>query len=278
MLRRGLNLVAWPILLALAVAITAVPPTAHAGANAESESDAQATEKELGAAIYENLKSQRVIIESSPLYDLVIPISTDIVRMAQPRYYLPIKVWLVHSAQPNAFATPGGNIFITDELLYFVKNREELAGTLCHEVSHLIHHDSMALIEKQLQLMRREVGAAILLGPTAANVLAITLIGKFQSLRYSREVESRADLTGADVCASAGYNPWGLTWLFGAFGEAKEGERPEFLSDHPGNQSRIDALEQYFASSPGRFGRFSREQRAATLIAVPAKAPVTFLR
>ena len=93
----------------------------------------------------------------------------------------------------------GCNIFVTDELLYFVKNREQLAGTLCHEVSHLIHGDSMELAQKQARLMLRELGATILLGPSAANVLAITLIGKLQSLGYSRDVESRADLTGADV-------------------------------------------------------------------------------
>jgi Peptidase family M48 len=107
------------------------------------EADSKAEEQELGTAIYGNLKAQRLIIESSPLYDALTPISSEIVRIAQPRYHLPMKVWLVHSAQPNAFVTPGGNIFVTDELLYFVKNRVKLAGTLCHEVSHLLHGDSM---------------------------------------------------------------------------------------------------------------------------------------
>jgi len=277
LVRSRFNVTAWSLLLFAWAAITAAP-TARSATIADSESENQATEKELGAAVYENVKSQRSVIESSPLYDVLIPISTDIVRAAQPRYYLPIKVLLVHSAQPNAFAAPGGNIYVTDELLYFVRNREELAGTLCHEASHLIHHDSMTLIEKQLRVLRREVGAALLLGPTAANVLAITLIGKLQSLSYSREVESRADLTGADVCAAAGYNPWGLVWLFGAFEDAKEGQRPEFLSDHPDNQTRIDALMQHFESDRGRFGRFNSEQSSASPISVPQKAPEVFLR
>jgi beta-barrel assembly-enhancing protease len=274
----GLNLLAGALQLAIVTAITAAPPAARCGTGADSQAENKASEQELGEAIYGNLKAQRVIIASSPLYDVLTPISTAIVRVAQPRYYLPMKVWLVHSAQPNAFATPGGNIFVTDELLYFVKNREELAGTLCHEVSHLIHEDSLALAEKQQRLLRRELGATILLGPSAANILAITLIGKLQSLRYSRDVESRADLTGADVCASAGYNPWGLVWLFGAFENVKEGERPEFLSDHPDNQSRIDSLQQHFASDPARFSRFDSEERSATLLAVPKQAPVIFLR
>ena len=275
---RAFSLVARALLLAMLAAIMAAAPSARSAASAESEADRKAAEQELGAAIYDNLKAQRVIVESSPLYDALTPISSAIVRVAQPRYYLPMKVWLIHSGQPNAFATPGGNIFVTDELLYFVKNREQLAGTLCHEVSHLIHGDSMELAQKQARLMLRELGATILLGPSAANILAITLIGKLQSLRYSREVESRADLTGADVCASAGYNPWGLVWLFGAFEGTKEGERPEFLSDHPDNQTRIDALKQHFASDPNRFGRFSAEQSSATRLTIPDKAPVIFLR
>ncbi|HVP34920.1 MAG TPA: M48 family metallopeptidase [Steroidobacteraceae bacterium] len=275
---RAFSLVARALLLAMLAAIMVAAPSARSAAGAESGADRKATEQELGVSIYDNLKAQRVIVESSPLYDALTPISNAIVRAAQPRYYLPMKVWLVHSGQPNAFATPGGNIFVTDELLYFVKNREELAGTLCHEVSHLIHEDSMELAEKQERLMRRELGATILLGPSAANVLAITLIGKLQSLRYSRDVESRADLTGADVCASAGYNPWGLVWLFGAFENSKSTERPEFLSDHPDNDSRIDALKQYFASNPQRFGRFSSQLNSASSIAVPEKAPEVFLR
>jgi len=272
--RGGLNLITWVLLLVTLPALTAAPPAA----SAESQLDRKANEQELGAAIYDNLKAQRVIVESSPLYEVLTPISSAIVRAAQPRYYLPMKVWLVHSAQPNAFATPGGNIFVTDELLYFAKNREELAGTLCHEVSHLIHEDSTELAEKQERLLRRELGATILLGPSAANVLAITLIGKLQSLRYSRDVESRADLTGADVCTSAGYNPWGLVWLFGAFENSQSTERPEFLSDHPDNQSRIAALKQHFASDPGRFGRYSSELSSASPISVPQKAPEVFLR
>jgi Zn-dependent protease with chaperone function len=47
----------------------------------------------------------------------------------------------VHETQPNAFSEPGGNAYVTDSMMTFVKNKEELAGVLCHEVSHDIHHD-----------------------------------------------------------------------------------------------------------------------------------------
>ena len=138
----------------------------------------QDEEVQMGQEVYNELKAKGEIIESSPLYDQLKPIADAITRSAQPRYNHPFKFYLIHEVQPNAFATPGGNVYVVDSLLYFVRNTDELAGTLCHEVSHTIHHDTVTLMEKQEQLEKREVGAAILLGPTRAHVLAIILLGK----------------------------------------------------------------------------------------------------
>src|SRR5258708_5991076 len=126
----------------------------------------QDEEVQMGQEVFNQLKAKGEIIESSPLYDQLKPIVDPIARAAQPRYNHPFKFYLVHETQPNAFATPGGNVYVVDSLLYFVKNTDQLAGTLCDEVSHTIHHDTMTLMEKQEKLERREVGAAILLGPT----------------------------------------------------------------------------------------------------------------
>src|SRR5271157_6052328 len=149
----------------------------------------QDQELQLGQEVFNELKAKAEIIESSPLYDQLKPIAEAITRSAQPRYNHPFKFYLVHEAKPNAFATPGGNVYVVDSLLYFVKNTDELAGTLCHEVSHTIHHDTIALMEKREKLLAREIGAAVLLGPTGAHMLAIALIGKLNSQGYSRDVE-----------------------------------------------------------------------------------------
>src|SRR5271155_5255055 len=114
-------------------------------------------ETELGKAMYEQLRGKAEIIESSPLYDTLKPIADAISRVAQPRYEHPFKFYLVHEAQPNAFATPGGNVYVVDSLLYFVKNTDELAGTLCHEVSHTIHHDTMTLMKQREKILEREI-------------------------------------------------------------------------------------------------------------------------
>src|SRR5215475_10819495 len=104
-------------------------------------------EQQIGREVFNELKMKGEIVSSSPLYDLLNPITAAVTRTAQPRYNHPFKFYLVHEQQPNAFATPGGNVYVTDSLMYFVKNTEQLAGTLCHEVSHTIHHDSMNLLK-----------------------------------------------------------------------------------------------------------------------------------
>jgi beta-barrel assembly-enhancing protease len=242
------------------------------------QGQSQDEEQQMGEEVFKELKAKVEIIESSPLYDQLNPIADAITRAAQPRYNHPFKFYLVHEPQPNAFATPGGNVYVTDSLLYFVKNTEELAGTLCHEVSHTIHHDTMALMKEQEKILAREVGAAVLLGPTRAHILALALIGKLNSLGYSRDVEERADLTGSDICAATGYNPWGLVWLFEEFKDAKIGQVPELISNHPNNQHRIDALEEHFRKNPSVFGKFNTDPKSATPFSAPKNAPEVFLR
>lgn len=235
-------------------------------------------EQQIGKQAFDELKTKGEIIASSPLYDQLTPISDAIIRTAQPRYIHPFKFYLVHEQQPNAFATPGGYVYVTDSLMYFVKNTEELAGTICHEVSHTIHRDTMNLIEKERQVERREIGAAVLLGPTRAHLLAIALLGKLRSLGYSRDVESAADLTGSDVCAASAYNPWGLVWLFQDFESADTAQVPQLLSDHPDNPHRVDALKRHFRENPSRFSAFPADIRSATAFVVPKNAPMTFMR
>jgi len=267
--------------IAVALCLTGVgslrAPVAAQGNNAAQEGN-QDEEVQLGQQVFDDLKAKGEIVESSPLYETLRPIADAITRAAQPRYNHPFKFYLVHEIQPNAFATPGGNVYVVDSLLYFVKNTEELSGTLCHEVSHTIHHDTVTLMEKQEKIAEREIGLAILLGPTRAQMLAILLVGKLHSLSYSRDVESRADLTGSDICAATGYNPWGLVWLFQDFQNSNMAQVPQLLSDHPGNEDRVKALENHFRKNSTVFGKFNSDPKSARPISVPKNAPEVFLR
>jgi predicted Zn-dependent protease len=263
-----MNAVPWVRVLALA-ALALLPAAAQA-----DDSD----ELQMGAQLFDQLKSQGEIVASSPLYDRLRPIAQAITKVVQPKYQYPIHFYIVHEQQPNAFAAPGGNIYVVDSLFYFVKNTEELAGTICHETSHLLHHDSVAQMKRNDGIKKRAIAATVLLGPSVGTVLAATAIGQLDSLHYSRDVEETADITGSDTCAAAGYDPWGLVWLFRDFSNADLKQPPEILSDHPNDEHRVDALEAHFREHPETFARFSNDPRSAKPIQLPANEAEQFLR
>ncbi len=198
--------------------------------------------------------------------------------LAQPRYNHPFKFFVVHEPKPNAFATPGGNVYVVDSLFYFAKNTEQFAGTLCHEVSHTIHRDAMERLKQEQKIQLREIGAALLLGPSIAEMLAIKMIGDLHSLAYSHDVESRADVTGSDICAETGSNPWGLVWLFDEFQNADTKKVPQLLSDHPANNTRIETLKEHFREKPAVFSKFDSRPESAKPFAVPKDEAEHFLR
>jgi len=235
-------------------------------------------ETELGAEVYKELKGKGEIIAQSPLYDSLNPITAKITRIAQPRYEHPFEFYLVHEARPNAFSVPGGAVYVTDALLHFVRNTEELAAVLCHETSHTIHHDSMNRIKDMEKVYGVAIGTTILLGPTVTHVIAAKILTDLYSNAYSRDDETRADLTGSDTCAVAGYNPYGMVWLMQDFKQANPKESPEPLADHPSFEHRIQALQNHFRENPAVFSKFSSDRQTAAPFSVPKDAPIVFLQ
>lgn len=262
---------AWivPLVLATSLFLTAQAPPPEPITDQETE---------LGDAVYKDLKGKAMIIAKSPLYDSLKPVTTTVTRVAQPRYEHPFKFYLIHDPRPNAGSVPGGAVYVTDALLYFVKNTEQLAAVLCHEVSHTIHHDAMNRAREMQKAYAGALGASILLGPTLANAIAMTIVADMYTNAYSRELETSADLTGADICAAAGYNPYGMIWLMEDFKEANPQQLPQVLADHPSFESRIRALQSHFRENPSVFSRFSSDRKLATPFSVPEDAPVVFLR
>lgn len=253
------------------------PAYAQQNGEAKQSSD-EYDEPAMGKQLFDQLRSEGEIVVSSPLYATLRPLAQRITQVVQPQYNYPIHFYIVHEAQPNAFAAPGGNIYVTDSLFYFVRNTEELTGTICHETSHLLYHDSAKKMKDEEEIAARALGATVLLGPSVATVLAVTTIARLDALHFSREVEERADLRGSDTCALAGYNPWGLVWLFRDFSHADLQNPPEVLSDHPDFAHRISALEQHFEENPGRFAHFNPSASSATPLNVPKNESEKFLR
>ena len=261
-------------LLALALSLGLVAAAGASPAVAQSSDDQ--TETQIGQQEYQALQQKGEIISSSPYYAILNPIAQQIKRVADPQYFHPFNFILVHEAQPNAFAVPGGNVYVTDSLIKFVQNREELAGVLCHETSHDIHHDVLHLYQKQQRTATAytigDILANIATGGRASNTIgSLANLGfNLQTQSFSREVESAADHKGAITCAEAGSNPWGMVWLFEAFEKADTGGQMEMLSDHPTDSHRIEDLKREFADDPSLFGRYSANVASATPLTAAA--------
>ena len=98
-------------------------------------------EAAIGQEVYTQVQASGTIVDRpNPLYDVLDPIALRIARVADPLYDSPFAFVIVHDASPNAFAVPGGVVYVTDSLFHFVQNREEFASILCHETAHDIDH------------------------------------------------------------------------------------------------------------------------------------------
>ncbi len=228
----------------------------------------QATsEQQIGQQVYAQLQQKgEIIARPNAMYSILDPIASRIKSVADSQYDYPFNFILVHEKQPNAFAVPGGNVYVTDSLINFVQNKEELAGVLCHETSHDIHHDVINNMQKDQTTgtIIGIVGAITGLDKSGFGQLGENLAYTLQTSNFSREVERNADAKGAQTCAQAGSNPWGMVWLFENFEKAQTGGSMEALSDHPTDEHRIEDLKREFAASPVIFGRFPSDIASGT--------------
>ncbi len=231
---------------------------------ASAYTDEENWELQVGQQEYQQLQRQGVIVTSSPYYSMLDPIAHRIASVADRQYFVPFHFILVQNSQPNAFAVPGGNVYVTTAMMTFAQNQQELAGVLCHETAHDIHHDVYNLARKNQNLSLLSALAGLLVGNSSIGQFVVGTGAQLASLSYSRPIESSADHTGAYLCAAAGENPWGMVWLFKRFESRPSGVPLEMLSDHPRDDHRVTDLESEFAGNPAIFGRFSSNESTAT--------------
>jgi predicted Zn-dependent protease len=173
--------------------------------------------------------------------------------------------FVVKNPQANAFAIPGGYIFVFDGLLSRLRDEDELAGVLGHEIGH-VRHGHFFKNQKQLAAADLAVIAAILLGQGGAAATSFSLAGAASlQLAYSRDNEREADQTAVDLLPKAGYDPRGLPDFFSIL------QRQERLL-LPANQY------PYLATHPGLDERLVRvrgliEQSRAPVLKPPPKGP-----
>lgn len=158
--------------------------------------------------------------------------------------------WQVHviddPKQVNAFATPGGYLYVYTGLLMAADNEAQLAGVWGHESGHVVARHSARQMVDSMGL-ETVIGIALGQNPNELAQLAATLAAKGALLSYSRQDETEADEYGARYSAQAGYDPHGIIQFFEKL-QKMEGAQPAFakyLSDHPATGDRITHLQQY---------------------------------
>jgi beta-barrel assembly-enhancing protease len=148
----------------------------------------------------------------------------------------------------NAFALPGGQIFITRGLYNRMQDEAELAGVLGHEIGHVVHrHGAEHMAKGQLgQLLTVAVGVATEDGSGRGDMarMAAMMANQMLQLRYGRKDETESDSFGLVTLVDAGYDPRAMLDVMRILKDASNGQHPpEILSSHPLPETRVEEIQ-----------------------------------
>jgi predicted Zn-dependent protease len=169
----------------------------------------------------------------------------------EPKY--PYSFQVVNQKEINAFALPGGPVYVNLGTIQAADNEAELAGVMAHEISHIFMRHATRQASKQ---MIAQVPAAILGGilgqGTGGQLARLGLQFGLGSvfLKYSRDAESEADRVGAKIMYEAGYDPHAMVTFFQKLEEEGGSGGPEFLRDHPDPGNRAENVKVAISQLP----------------------------
>jgi predicted Zn-dependent protease len=149
----------------------------------------------------------------------------------------------------NAFALPGGQVFVTHGLLAKLKTKGQLAGVLAHEIGHVVARHGAEHIAKQ-RLTQGLTGAAVIATTdpgdpsTYKNAAVVAAIGQLVNLKYGRDDELESDKLGVRFMSEAGYDPRAMVGVMEILKQAGGGGGPEFFQTHPNPQNREEKIKQ----------------------------------
>jgi predicted Zn-dependent protease len=150
----------------------------------------------------------------------------------------------------NAFALPGGQIFITEALLRLLEREDELAAVLGHEVGHVLARHSAEHLAKQ-QLTQRIIGAVAVGSGSYDTAQLAQLAGSLINMKHGRDDEIEADALGLRLTREAGYDPRAMISVMQKLEKASGGSRqPEFASTHPSPANRIQRIREQLEKAP----------------------------
>lgn len=246
LLRQVLCLLA--LLLARQICAQSSEPEFPNPGNAHMSREAQ---RQLGlkaaAQVYQTMP---VLPDNSPETQYIRHLGEKLVATIPPEYSWPFEFHVVAQKDINAFALPGGPMFVNIGTITAAANEAQLAGVMAHEMSHVyMQHSAKQAAKAQTTgllagLAEAALGAAV--GGTVAELGAagIQMGAQGLTLKYSRTDEAQADAVGAIIMYKAGYNPQALADFFKTL-ETEGGQTPpQWLSDHPNPGNRQEAIEK----------------------------------
>ena len=198
-----------------------------------------------------------VLPDSSPITQYIQQLGRKLSAQTSG-YKWPYNFHVVNVADINAFALPGGSVFVNLGTIQAAANESQLAGVMAHEISHVVLQHSVcnAVRQQKVGLVAGigEIAAGVLLGGEGGK-LAQEGIGASAGLGFlkmSRGAEREADLLGVGTLYDAGYDPHGMPQFFETL-EAKYGQGgAQFMSDHPNPGNRSEYIEKEISTFVAR--------------------------
>lgn len=229
-------------------------------------------EAQLAAQIDRELHQRFDVIEDPEIRQYVERVGQAVARpSAEERGPLDVHFEVIDDPnQLNAFAAPGGNIYIYSGMLLAAASEAELAAILAHEVAHVANRDIARQLVAQFGL---QTLARMALGdePGLVTQLATQLGGAGALAAHSRGQESAADEAAVRYVVEAGYDPQAMVRIFEKFSRLRQtspGALEVFFSTHPPPGDRVEAIQQRVAevgASGGRLGEESHSRMVQSL-------------
>ena len=205
-------------------------------------------------AMAEVFKQMPVLPDSSPETQYIRQLGRKLEAVIPPEYSWPYQFHVIPESDINAFALPGGPIFVNVGTIRAAQNEAQLAGVMAHEMSHVYMQHSVKQMKKNtvpniLSGLGQIVGGMI--GGVGGAIASVggQMTGGMLSMKYSRTDEAQADHVGAIIMYKAGYNPKAMADFFQQLAQ-QGGSPPQLLSDHPNPGNREQAIEQEIQGWP----------------------------
>jgi beta-barrel assembly-enhancing protease len=244
------------IVIMIVVLLAAAVVSAQTRIEPRKNSFSPAQDVQLGREAASAVRQQVPMLRDRQTDALVESIGARLVAAVPPRLRQPSFRYsfdVVNLREINAFALPGGPMFLNRGMLQAAHTDDEVAGVMAHELSHVIlrHGTLQAAKAQKFQFgaLAGQILGSIVGGTKGAIIAQGSQIGLgTYFLKYGREYEREADLLGAQIMARAGYSPRQMANMFRTIQEQGGGGGPEWLSDHPDPGNRYNAINREAAS------------------------------